>query len=139
MEEKKNYSEMTDHELLVELVEQQHSSSRNSKILIVIMAVIAAVAVIAAAVVVPKAVQTLSEANTIILQGEETLTEVDTIIAGIEPLTKNANSLIEDNMESVTEAMNNIKNIDFNSLNRSIKNLADLLQPLAEFFNLFGQ
>lgn len=137
MEEKKVISEMTDHELLVELVEQQQSSSRNSKILVVIMAIIAAVAVIAAAFVVPKAMQTLNEANTIILQGEETLTEVDGIIADIAPLTKNANSLIEDNSEAVTEAMNNIKNIDFDSLNRSIKNLADVLQPLAEFFNIF--
>lgn len=136
MEGSKRPEEMNERELLTELLKQQRTSSRNSRVLVIILAVIAAFFVIAGAVLVPKAVRTLDEANTLIGQGEKTLEEVDGMISGVEELTKNATGLLDENTEAITESLSKIRNIDIDSLNSSIEDLSDILKPLANFFNL---
>lgn len=137
MENEKQLEAMTDHDLLVELVRQQRKSSRHGTFLVLLMVVIAAVTVAAALILVPKANRTQAEAEQLILNAQESLKEVDVMIGSIEDLSVNANTLVADNADAVTDAMEKIKNIDFDSLNASIKDLSEILEPLAKFFNLF--
>lgn len=144
MEEEKQIEEMNEKELLAILVKEQTKSSRNGKILIAIMGVIAAIALIAAILVVPKAVKTLDDTNelisqgeTLVLQGQNSLSEIDIMIGDMQSVAGNLNKLVDGNMEVIEDSLGKINNIDFESLNRSIKNLADVLQPLANFFNIF--
>ena len=144
MEEQKQIEEMNEKELLAILVKEQTKSSRNGKILIAIMGVIAAIALIAAILVVPKAVKTLDDTNelisqgeTLVLQGQNSLSEIDIMIGDMQSVAGNLNKLVDGNMEVIEDSLGKINNIDFESLNRSIKNLADVLQPLANFFNIF--
>ena len=128
---------MTEHELLVELVRQQDETARRGKIFVALMAVVAAVALISALILIPNMSRTQAEAEQLILSAKTSLEEVDVMVKNIEDLSVNVNTLVTDNADALTDSMEKIKNIDFNSLNRSIKNLSGILEPLAEFFNLF--
>ncbi len=150
MEEKK-IDEMNERELLAELLRQQKTSAKSGRILVGILAVIAVVAILAAALLVPRAIRTLNEAQELIEEGQTALAGVEEMVGGIEEITGNVDGLVTDvsglvsgvngivteNTEAVTEAIGKINDIDFESLNKSIQDLSDILEPLANFFNLF--
>ena len=137
MKTREQLESMTEHELLVELVRQQDETARRGKIFVALMAVVAAVALISALILIPNMSRTQAEAEQLILSAKTSLEEVDVMVKNIEDLSVNVNTLVTDNADALTDSMEKIKNIDFNSLNRSIKNLSGILEPLAEFFNLF--
>ena len=137
MKTREQLESMTEHELLVELVRQQDETARRGKIFVALMAVVAAVALISALILIPNMSRTQAEAEQLILNAKTSLEEVDVMVKNIEDLSVNVNTLVTDNADALTDSMEKIKNIDFNSLNRSIKNLSGILEPLAEFFNLF--
>ncbi len=136
MEEKKQISEMSERELLAELLEQQSKSSRNSKILVVIMGIIAAVAVIVAILLVPAAVGTIKEVNTLAISAETAVDDADSMISDVQKVIGKVNGVLDDNTEAVAESISKIKDIDIESLNKSIQEFSDVLEPLAAFFNM---
>ena len=137
MEEKKNIEEMNERELLAELIRLQAKSSKSGKILVAIMSVIVAIVIATAIIVLPPALRILNETNTLVTSAEQTIGEVDVMIKGIQNVTGGISELVEDNREAVTESVLKLKDIDIESLNKSIKEFADVLEPLANFFNLW--
>ncbi len=137
MEEKKNIEEMNERELLAELIRLQAKSSKSGKILVAIMSVIVAIVIATAIIVLPPALRILNETNTLVTSAEQTIGEVDVMIKGIQKVTGGISELVEDNREAVTESVLKLNDIDIESLNKSIKEFADVLEPLANFFNLW--
>ena len=86
---------------------------------------------------VPSTYRTLAHA-------EETLQEIDVISeAAVETLNAvsaaagNVNKILADNAETMTDTMEKLNGLDFDTLNRAIQNLSDTVEPLARFFNAF--
>ena len=53
-------------------------------------------------------------------------------------MVKNVDDLVVTSQAGVEQAMDQLNAIDFNTLNRAIDDLADVVDPLAKFFNVFG-
>ena len=51
--------------------------------------------------------------------------------------SENMNSMLTDNSQSLTDAVDKMNNIDFDGLNKAIKDLQDAVGPFASFMNRF--
>ncbi len=119
-------------ESLEKLQKKQLMYTRVSAILILIL-------VVAIISVLPSVFRTLSiaqeamnnantalvNANDMILQGEQTLDEVS--------------ELVGTTQTNLVEATNKLNSIDFEGLNGAIKDLGDVVEPMANFFNSFNR
>ena len=52
-------------------------------------------------------------------------------------MVKNVDALVNTSQAGVEQAIDKINAIDFVTLNRAIADLADVVEPLAKFFNVF--
>ena len=106
---------------------------------------------IAGVILVPKVVFTLATVNsTIITAGQTienangTIESVNEAIKGVNQMTssitgtsENMNSMLTDNSQSLTDAVEKMNNIDFEGLNQAIQDLQDAVGPFANFMNRF--
>ncbi len=76
-------------------------------------------------------------------QTETVLTNLETVtaqLAGMDlgSMVQNVDELVNTSQAGVEQAMEQLSSIDFVTLNKAIKDLADVVEPLARFFNVFG-
>ena len=150
-EKKSSANEKSTQELLAEILKYQKRSSRVTRV--AAFAVIFIVAVFAAAFVllIPNAVGFMDHARNSLSEIDKIIAETDTIVADLNSITEevsglvsqanvlidNSNNMVEDNTEAVTETINKLNNMDFETLNKAIKDLSDVVEPMANFFNRF--
>lgn len=131
-------------ELLRELVknsEKQLFYSRMAAFTAVIAVILLAVCMM---IVVPPVIKTVNRANDIMVQASETIELADTAIESVTEMSQsitdmgnNMDAFITENSESVQEIMKKFDEIDFEGLNGAIKDLGDVVEPLANFFGKF--
>lgn len=54
-------------------------------------------------------------------------------------MVDNVDALVNTSQQGVEQAMKKLNAIDFDTLNQAIQNLADVVEPLAKFFNIFNR
>ena len=94
--------------------------------------------------IVPQVLRTVDNANEIMAQVSETIILADTAIESVTQMSTsitgmgdNMDTFITENAESVAEVMEKIEAIDFEGLNKAIKDLGAVVKPLADFFKKF--
>lgn len=110
-----------------------------------LISVITALALLCAlAVVVPAILRTVARADAVIAQASGTITLADEAIQGITEMSgaitemgQNMDDFITENAEAVSSIMKEIEEVDFEGLNKAIKDLGDVVEPFANFFNKF--
>lgn len=110
-----------------------------------LISVITALALLCAlAVVVPAVLRTVARADAVIAQASGTITLADEAIQGITEMSgaitemgQNMDDFITENAEAVSSIMKEIEEVDFDGLNKAIKDLGDVVEPFANFFNKF--
>ena len=70
-------------------------------------------------------------ANLEVVTGDLATVDFETMVTGI-------NALVSTGQVSLEETVAKLNAIDFESLNAAIKNLSDVVEPLASFFKVFG-
>ena len=85
---------------------------------------------IAVAVLVPKVTITLDNANVALEQISHTAGQMDEVLTSVE-------TLVEDSSAGVTQALDTMNSIDFDTLNKSIEDLNSVVSPLSNFFSRF--
>ena len=157
---------MENTELMNELLKTQKKQLKTTRVLTFFAGLILAAVLVCSIVLLPNLYKTIKQANELIADVNISLESVDTLVADVDTLVidntealtealtslntlmdensegitealENVNELMEANTDSVTEALENINKVDFEELNRAIKNLSDVIQPLADFFNRF--
>lgn len=131
-------------ELLKELTKNSRKQLFYSR-LTALAAIVAVIAVIICmVVVVPSVMRTVKQANNIMAQVSETIELADTAIESITDMSlsitnmgNNMDTFITENAESVQQIMKKFDEIDFEGLNRAIKDLGDVVEPFANFFGKF--
>ena len=140
-------------ELLKALVEEQKKTTLFLRILAVLTAVLLAAVLLTAVIIVPKMNRTLKQAQTVMadvevlaeatnaaLEGIPGLLEQCQIsLGGIDEMVGNVNKLVEDNTEAITESIEKLNGVDFETLNQSIDELHSILEPIANFFGKFSR
>ncbi|MBQ3105592.1 MAG: hypothetical protein IJC59_07030 [Lachnospiraceae bacterium] len=111
------------------------------KLLMVCLAGILVLLVVSAAVVVPRIVETLQTVNTAVDTLSTTTVEaVDTVtgtIAVVEEVFLALNGFMDESSTGIATAIEKLNSIDIDSLNKSIKDLGEVVDPLADFFGRF--
>lgn len=110
-----------------------------------LISVITALALLCAlVVVVPAVLSTVARADAVIAQASGTITLADEAIQGITEMSgaitemgQNMDDFITENAEAVSSIMKEIEEVDFEGLNKAIKDLGDVVEPFANFFNKF--
>ena len=96
--------------------------------------VVVAIAVI---ILIPKVTITLDHINSVAVKAEESLANVDTMAADVSNSAANFDKLLAENSKELTESIKEISEIDFDGLNKAIKDLQDAVGPMASFMNKF--
>jgi len=84
----------------------------------------------------------MPEVRSLTNQMETVLTNLELVtdqLAGMDlgSIVRNVDDLVVTTQEGVEQTMNRLNAIDFETLNQAIRNLSDVVQPLAKFFNTF--
>ncbi len=130
-------STKSDNELLMELVKDQKAAARNSRVIMICLVILTAVITVALLITVPKIVNTIKSVDATINEVNDTIDMAEKSIEDIDKMVQNVDDLVVTNTESVNKSISYIENIDFDSLNQSIQDFSDVIQPLADFVNKF--
>lgn len=110
-----------------------------------VVLVVAILLVLCGILIVPKAIGTINQANQIMEQATETISLANTAIESVTTMSQsitdmgtNMDTFITDNGESVEAVMTKLEEIDFEGLNTAIKDLGDVVEPLAKFLGSSG-
>lgn len=131
-------------ELLKELVRNSKKQLFYSRITVLAAMTAAIALIICLVVVVPSVMTTVNRANDIMVQVSDTIELADTAIESITEMSlsitnmgNNMDTFITENAESIQQIMKKFDEIDFEGLNRAIKDLGDVVEPFANFFGKF--
>ena len=116
---------------MAEFLDCQKKLLRQSRISLIMNIVLALALIAALAVLVPQARAELDHA-------EASLTEIDRLVADTEELVGGANEMIADT-GAVTEAVQKLNEVDFETLNDAINNLNNAISPLSGLAGLFSK
>ena len=90
------------------------------------------------------------QVRTVAGQMEAVLTELDTILTNLDAVTRelaaadldgmvaDVDAFVTTGQSAVEQATEKLNIIDFETMNRAIEDLADVVEPLARFFNVFN-
>ena len=84
----------------------------------------------------------LPDLQVLMTQMESTLTDMEQITAQLEEadlkgVVDNVDQLVNSSQSAVEQAMEKLNGLDLDTLNKAIKDLASVIEPLAKFFNVF--
>ena len=151
--------EMDEQELLIELVKNQRSAAFHQRLASIFGGIFIILFIAVSVILVPKAAGTLNRINDAAaetkLMAEEArlaaedartaLGKADTLledlsvlsgsISGMEESLEDISTAVEDTTASLGGSIEKLGGIDVDSLNKSIKELADIMSPLSGFFS----
>ena len=138
---KDEFSVLSDRELLIELLKEQKKASKRSLITAISLVAICLIFGAAVLVIVPKVNATLNNAyqaidniEAVVANADKAIGSVEKSLDGIDQMVKNVDKVVVDNTDSVSKTVDRMSSIDIASLNKSIKDLSDIIEPLAKFF-----
>ena len=100
--------------------------------------IILVIALIAAAVIlIPRMNSTNRRAGELMEHAEKTMTTIDKIAGDAQTLIKDADKMVTDNTDAVTQTVKKLNEVNFDTLNEAIENLNAAVKPLAEFAKMF--
>ncbi|MCR4689224.1 MAG: hypothetical protein K5745_06680 [Saccharofermentans sp.] len=134
-------SVLSDRELLIELLKEQKKASKRSLITAVSLVAICLIFGAAVLIIVPKVNATLNNAyqaidniEAVVANADKAIGSVEKSLDGIDKMVKNVDKVVVDNTDSVSKTVERMSSIDITALNKSIKDLSDIIEPLAKFF-----
>ena len=135
---------MNQNEQLAKLLENSEKQLFYSRIRSIAAVVTALCILCALVMVVPALLRTAAGADAVIAQASSSITLADEAITyviemsgAITEMGLSMDDFIAENAEAVSSLMKEIEAIDFEGLNKAIKDLGDVVEPFAKFFNRF--
>lgn len=107
------------------------------RIIGLMLVALVAVVITVAVILVPEATKTLRYIDDVTLKEQETLGQIDEVAESLIASSDNLNKLVDENAEELTAAVKSISEVDFEGLNKAIKDFQDAVGPLASFMNRF--
>lgn len=130
--------------LMEQLVTNSKKQLFYTRIIAGFVAVASVVLIVSLVLVVPQARRLIRNANELVTELQDEMETVEDTLAGVQNMSDsisgvsdNLDSFIKDNSETLQGVVKNMEAIDFEGLNKAIKDLGDVVKPLADFFNRF--
>ena len=133
---------MEENKELMELLRQIHKSNRQQVRANRLLCVFALVSLICCVVLfvtvynmLPQLTAVVTRMDTVLGNLEQTTEQLAAM--DLETMVRDVDALVVTGQESLEQTMDKLNTIDFETLNRAIEDLADVIEPLAKFFNTF--
>ena len=134
----------TRDELLQMIAEQTKIHVFYARISAICGGILTMAVVIALLILVPSLLKTIHQVNGVAAEAEETLAQAQDALAGVDEMTdavtsmsENMDTFVTENAVSIEQVMKKLEAIDFEGLNGAIKDLGDVVEPMAKFFGKF--
>lgn len=134
----------TRDELLQRIAEQMKKQVFYARISAICGGILTMAVVIALLILVPSLLKTIHQVNGVAAEAEETLAQAQDALAGVDEMTdavtsmsENMDTFVTENAVSIEQVMKKLEAIDFEGLNGAIKDLGDVVEPMAKFFGKF--
>lgn len=141
IQEKQVQAQVTEQEVWGELLEKTKKQLLYTRVLAAAAVGMLLVMLLAAAVVVPKAAVALSQVSDVMIRvqklAETAVTDIQKMSGEVTSVSQGLNEFVADNAQTLTEAAEDISQIDFEGLNNAIQDLQDAVSPLAKMMNRF--
>lgn len=140
---------MENDQKLLELLERIEKTNRRQvwyarfQFLFTVIAAAACVVLLVSALgVFPQLEDAVSQAETVLNNLESVTTELaksdlSGMVENMDTLVTNVDGLVNASQTGVEQAIENLNSIDFDALNGAIKDLSDVIEPIAKFFKSF--
>lgn len=140
---------MDNNQKLMDLLEQMEKANRKQVAYARLQFVFSVIAAICCILLLLAGVKILPQLQEAALQAETVLTNLETVttelaqadligmVENVDALVTNVDGLVGTSQEGVEQTMAKINAIDFDALNDAIKDLSDVIEPIAKFFNTF--
>ncbi len=132
--------------LLKQILEADKKEVKYAKRAAFFMMGLCVIFLVAALIIVPKVVETLGHVNEAVIAAGETLEGADealkninTMSGSITDTSDQMNTMLTENAQSLTDAVEKMNSIDFEGLNKAIQDLQDAVGPFASFMNRFSR
>jgi len=124
-------------ETLRELLVYQKKELRHTRFVFMVNLILTLLLAITLAVVVPHVLKLVNEADATLSEVNVLVDDANEMVGQAQVLIENANTMVTENTEAVTETVQKLNAVDFDSLNEAIRNLNDATAPLANFARKF--
>ena len=133
---------MDHNQEMLELLRKIEKSNRQKNVTNVILCVFMLAAAASCVFIGLMVFRLMPQVNGLLVQLETVLTDLEQTTGqlaalDLESMVTNMDSLAVYAQESLQQTMEKLDTIDFETLNRAIRNLSDVVEPLAKFFNVF--
>ena len=140
---------MDNNQKLMDLLEQMEKANRKQVAYARLQFIFSVIAAICCILLLLAGVKVLPQLQEAALQAETVLTNLETVTTelaqadligmgeNVDALVTNVDGLVGTSQEGVEQTMAKINAIDFDALNDAIKDLSDVIEPIAKFFNTF--
>ena len=134
---------------LVELLERMEQTNKKQVfyarlqfLLTVVAALCCVVLLLSGMSVLPKLQETAVQAEAVLTNLETVTTELanvdlNSMVQNMDTLVTDVDGLVGTSQVGVEQAMEKLNAIDFDALNEAIKDLSDVIDPIARFFNKY--
>lgn len=134
---------------LVELLERMEQTNKKQvfyarlQFLFTVMAALCCVVLLLSGMsVLPKLQETAVQAEAVLTNLETVTTELanvdlNSMVQNVDALVTDVDGLVGTSQVGVEQAMEKLNAIDFDALNEAIKDLSDVIDPIARFFNKY--
>ncbi|MBO5129148.1 MAG: hypothetical protein J6B95_02225 [Oscillospiraceae bacterium] len=134
---------MEENREMLELLTKIHKTNRLQAIISSILCVFALAAAVCCIVIFASVYEMLPQLNEIIGQMEVVLgnleqTTQQLAALDLQSMVQDVDALVATGQQSLEQTMAKLDTIDLETLNRAIKDLAAVIEPLARFFNAFS-
>ena len=130
-----NQGQILEVELLMDIRNETRRQVKLAKIAAAFCGGIFVILLVAAIILVPKATATLQHMDQLIGNADHAITEITQMSNSVGNMSKKVDQLVADNSEKLTESVEKLSNIDFDGLNKAIKDLQDAVGPFADLMN----
>ncbi len=125
--------------ILQKMMEKQEKGIRLNRIVAFAECFLLAVMLITAVVLGPLILRTVRNVNDVLEQVDSLIDNVESSLVEIKVLAQDADDLVVANEAAVNEAIGHFNEVDFESLNRSIERLSNVLKPMSKIVEFFDK
>ena len=134
---------MDQNQEMLELLRKIEKSGRQKNVTNILLCLFMLAAAVSCVALCLMVYQLLPQINALLVQMEGIMGDLEqtarTLASlDLEGLAANVDSLTVLAQESLQQTMDKLNTIDFETLNKAIEDLAEVIEPLAKFFGMFG-
>ena len=140
---------MDQYQKMLELLEEIKKGNTKQVLFARLQCIFSIVAALCCVIVLVLGLKILPELRTSVTQAETVLSNLEDVttelakmdlgsmVENVDGLVKNVDDLVTTSQSGVEQTMDKINAIDFETLNKAIEDLSEVIAPIANFFNGF--